>query len=177
MIEGVSVWFFLLLVLLPSITVFIVCYVLIKQFLKNREQMQFIAIQKESTATTLPLKLQAYERLILLFERIQIPNLIAKLRTKRMSSGDLQSALMISIQQEFEHNVTQQMYVSDSLWEIIRLSKQELFNQLQQKMIDVAFTEDVDTYSNALIEHFSGKGGEICRKALFAIKQEAKLYL
>lgn len=177
MAEGVSVWFFLLLVLLPSITVFIVCYVLIKQFLKNREQMQLIAIQKESSATTLPLKLQAYERLILLFERIQIPNLIAKLRTKRMSSGDLQSALMIAIQQEFEHNVTQQMYVSDSLWEIIRLSKQELFNQLQQKMIDVAFTEDVDTYSNALIEHFTGKGGEICRKALFAIKQEAKLHL
>ncbi|MBK8505774.1 MAG: hypothetical protein IPL46_28395 [Saprospiraceae bacterium] len=94
-----------------------------------------------------------------------------------MSSGDLQSALMIAIQQEFEHNVTQQMYTSDKLWEIIRLAKQEVFNQLDHVMVTTAFSEDADTYSRALVDHFTKSEFDPTRKAIYAIKQEAKLLL
>ena len=100
----VSVWFYLLLVCLPALIVFASCYLLLRQFLRNREQLELLAIQKSTAVKALPLKLQAYERLILFFERIYIPNLVARIRTKKMSSGDLHSALMIAIQQEFEHN-------------------------------------------------------------------------
>lgn len=173
----ISVWFYLLLVCLPALIVFVVCYMLIKQFLKNKEAMEILEMQRLSSAKTLPLKLQAYERLILLFERISIPPLISRIRTKKMSSGDLQAALMIAIQQEFEHNVTQQIYVSDKLWEIIRLAKKEIFNQLHQVMINITFGENADTYSAALIEHFTKNDQDIIRKAIYAIKQEAKLYV
>ncbi len=173
----ISAWFYLLMVCLPALIVFVVCYMLIKQFLKNKESMEAMELQKMASAKTLPLKLQAYERLILLFERIDIPSLIARIRTKNMSSGDLQSALMIAIQQEFEHNVTQQIYVSDKLWEIIRLAKKEIFNQLHQIMIETAFSENADTYSSALIEHFTKSDKDLVRKAIYAIKQEAKLYI
>ncbi len=175
--DQMSVWFFIVLVCLPSIIVFVVCYLLIKQFLKNREEMERLDILRRKSGKILPLKLQAYERLVLLFERIDVPAMIAKLKRKKMSSGDLQSALMIAIQQEFEHNVTQQIYVSDKLWEVLRLSKTELFNQLHQVMIKTAFSEDVDSYSNALIEHFSQPEHNITQRAIYAIKQEAKLHL
>jgi hypothetical protein len=79
----VSVWFYLLLVCLPSLIIFAACYLLIRQFLKNREQLEFLAIQKQTNANVLPLKLQAYERLILLFERIYVPNLVVRIRTKK----------------------------------------------------------------------------------------------
>jgi hypothetical protein len=173
----VSVWFYLLMVCLPSLIVFAACYLLIRQFLKNKEQMELLAIQKHTAGNVLPLKLQAYERLILLFERIHIPNLVVRIRTKKMSSGDLQSALMIAIQQEFEHNVTQQMYVSDKLWEIIRLAKQEVFNQLDHVMVTTSFSEDADFYSRALVDHFMKPEFDPTRKAIYAIKQEAKLLL
>ena len=173
----VSVWFYLLLVCLPALIVFATCYLLIKQFLKNKEQLELLAIQKSGSASVLPLKLQAYERLILFFERTYIPSLVARIRTKKMSSGDLQSALMIAIQQEFEHNVTQQMYVSDKLWEIIRVAKQEVFNQMDHVMVSTGFSEDADTYSRALIEHFTKSELDPGRKAIYAIKQEAKLLL
>jgi len=175
--RDVSVWFYLLLVCLPALIVLFACFLLLKQFLKNREQLELIAIQRNNSSKVLPLKLQAYERLTLLFERIYIPSLISRIKTKRMSSGDLQSALMIAIQQEFEHNVTQQLYVSDKLWEIVRLAKQEVFNQLDHVMVSVAFTEDADAYSNALIEHFSKRDFDPTQKALFAIRQEAKTLL
>ncbi|MDH3649293.1 MAG: hypothetical protein OEQ53_06395 [Saprospiraceae bacterium] len=170
-------WFYLLLVCLPVLIVFAICYVLIKQFLNNRRDMELLAMQKETNGQTLPLRLKAYERLALLFERIDVPALIVRLKTKNMSSGDLQSAMMIAIQQEFEHNVTQQIYVSDKLWEIIKVAKQEIYNQMNQVMIEVAFTEDVDLYSNALIQHFSDHQMDPGKKALFAIKQEAKLHV
>jgi hypothetical protein len=175
--NDVSVWFYLLLVCLPSLIVFAACYLLIRQFLRNKEQLELLSIQKNTSANVLPLKLQAYERLILFFERIHIPNLVARIRNRKMSSGDLQSALMIAIQQEFEHNVTQQMYVSDKLWEVIRLAKQELFNQLDHVMVSTAFSEDAEIYNRALIDHFTKPEFDPTRKAIFAIKQEAKLLL
>jgi len=173
----VSVWFYLLLVCLPALIVFATCYLLIKQFFKNKEQLELLAIQKGASTSVLPLKLQAYERLILFFERIHIPSLVARIKTKKMSSGDLQSALMIAIQQEFEHNVTQQMYVSDKLWEIIRVAKQEVFNQMDHVMVSTGFSEDADTYSRVLVEHFTKPDLDPGRKAIYAIKQEAKLLL
>lgn len=173
----VSVWFYLLLVCLPALIVFASCYLLLRQFLRNKEQLELLAIQKSTAVKALPLKLQAYERLILFFERIYVPNLVARIRTKKMSSGDLHSALMIAIQQEFEHNVTQQMYVSDKLWEIIRLAKQEIFNQMDHVMVSTGFSEDADDFSRALIDHFTKPDFDPSRKAIFAIKQEAKLLL
>lgn len=177
MVETQSLWFYFLFATIPAIIVCIICYFLLKKFLDNQEKLSILEMQKQNAKKTLPLKLQAYERLALLFERIDIPTLIAKIKTKKMSSGDLQSALMITIQQEFEHNVAQQIYISDKLWEIVKLVKMDIFNQLNEVMIKVAFTEDVDTYSNALIEHFSKKESNPVSKALFAIKQEAKLHL
>ena len=94
-----------------------------------------------------------------------------------MTAGELRNAILISIQKEYEHNLTQQIYISDKLWQIVQLAKQEILNQLHQVMIEVAFTEDVDTYSDALIERFTTKGINPGQKAIHAIKQEAKLLL
>ncbi len=172
-----EVWFHLLLVCLPALIVFATCFLLIKQFMRNREQLEYIEIQKRAAGKVLPLKLQAYERLTLMFERMQMSSLISRIRTKRMSSGDLQSALMVAIQQEYEHNVTQQLYVSDKLWQIVMAAKQEMFNQLHNVMVNTGFSEDADSYSNALIEHFANGQFDPSRKALLAIRKEAKLLL
>ncbi len=175
--DQISVWFYIFLACVPALIVFAICFLVIKQFFKNRQQMELLAIQKNASTHTLPLRLQAYERLVLFFERIEIPNLISRLRTEKMSSGDLQAALMVTIQKEYEHNATQQIYVSDKLWEIVSLAKQEVMNQLHQVMIEIAFSEDVDTYSSALVDHFSKKGSNPVKTAKHAIKQEAKLHL
>ena len=175
--DQISVWFYLLLVCLPALIIFAICYMVIKQFFQNRIQMESLELKKKTAADTLPLRLQAYERLVLFFERTDISLLISKLRTGKMSSGDLEAALMVTLQQEFEHNATQQIYVSDKLWEVVTLAKQEIMNQIHQIMIDVAFSEDVDVYSSALIEHFSKKSQNPAKTAIFAIKQEAKLHL
>lgn len=74
------------------------------------------------------LQLQAYERLILFTERIALPNLISRLKQDGFSAREMQSLLTETIRQEFEHNVTQQIYVSPEAWDAVRnLKEQNIF--------------------------------------------------
>ena len=68
---------------------------------------------------TLPSNFKAYERLILLCERINIADLILRLKAPGTSAVELKSALLLAVQQEFEHNLTQQLYVTEELWQVL----------------------------------------------------------
>jgi hypothetical protein len=91
--------------------------------------------QKQSTASypasgpaPFQLQLQAYERLILLSERIALPNLVNRLKYEGLSSKEMQVLLTETIRQEFEHNVTQQIYVSREAWDAVQnLKEQNIF--------------------------------------------------
>jgi hypothetical protein len=69
---------------------------------------------------TKPLRLQAYERLVLLAERIALPNLISRLSQPGISAREMQFMLLESIKQEFEYNASQQIYVSEAAWDAVR---------------------------------------------------------
>jgi len=69
---------------------------------------------------TKPLQLQAYERLVLLAERIALPNLISRLSQPGLSAKEMQVVLIETIKQEYEYNASQQIYVSQKAWEAVR---------------------------------------------------------
>ncbi len=71
------------------------------------------------------LQLQAYERLILLTDRIALPNLIQRVNQPGLSAREMQSLLTLSIRQEYEHNITQQIFVSSEAWDVIRNYKDQ----------------------------------------------------
>ncbi len=71
------------------------------------------------------LQLQAYERLILLTDRIALPNLINRVNQPGLSAKEMQMLLTQSIKQEFEHNITQQIYVSLEAWDAVRNFKEQ----------------------------------------------------
>lgn len=109
-------------------------------FWKQRQQAKLLQGQKlqsagrnnagggGSTYTPVQMQLQAYERLILLTERIALPNLIGRLRHDGYSAREMQSLLTESIRQEFEHNITQQIYVTSEAWDAVRnLKEQNIF--------------------------------------------------
>ncbi|GAA4753099.1 hypothetical protein [Flavisolibacter ginsenosidimutans] len=69
---------------------------------------------------TKPLKLQAYERLVILCERISLPALISRTSSPDLSAREMQYMLVGNIKQEFEYNTSQQIYVSQAAWESVR---------------------------------------------------------
>src|SRR6201996_53781 len=108
---------------------------LVYLMLKQRKELKAVqAAQTHPPADaaggipTRQLQLQAYERLILLTDRIALPNLIARVNTPGLSARDMQGLLNQSIRQEFEHNITQQIYVSAEAWGVVRDYKEQ--NQL-----------------------------------------------
>lgn len=93
------------------------------------------------------LQLQAYERLILLTDRIALPNLIARVNTPGVSARDMQSLLTHSIRQEFEHNITQQIYVSAEAWSAVRDYKEQnllIVNQIASFLPEEATGADLN---------------------------------
>lgn len=92
---------------------------------KHAEEHRKITTKEEAPAATRQMQLAAYERLILLVDRIALPNLISRLNEPGMSSRDMQMVLVHNLKQEFEYNVTQQIYVAPEAWEAIRNLKDQ----------------------------------------------------
>jgi hypothetical protein len=80
----------------------------------------------------LQLQLQAYERLILLTERIALPNLINRINQPGLAGKDMQMMLTHTIRQEFDHNVTQQLYVSNEAWDAVKNLKEQNIHIINQ---------------------------------------------
>jgi hypothetical protein len=151
-------------------------YFILKYWREQKQQansLQWQQIQVEKQRNTLNLRLQAYERMLLLCERIAIPNLIMRLRTEGATANDLRLAMLIGIQQEFEHNVTQQIYVSENLWNILRVARDNT-----AEIINIA-TEKIDAkgHNDALVAEIfkilSEQTSDSLAKAQSAIRQEA----
>lgn len=113
----------LFLFTLPSLITGGIAYYFFKTHTENEDGRRRFLLKKDLQATSVPLRLQAYERLTLFLERIS-PNKLLLRVTPTSSDKDAYEALLIeSIQQEMEHNLTQQIYVSEKCWSVISTAK------------------------------------------------------
>ncbi|MFM2266824.1 MAG: hypothetical protein RL757_265 [Bacteroidota bacterium] len=137
------------------------------------ETKQAAQQSKEKQSQILPIRLQAYERLLIFCERVNLPNLVARLRTEGATANDLRLAMLIAIQQEFEHNVTQQIYVSADLWNILKTARDhtaEIINYVSAKVpADAPSVE----FIKALGEFLNTSQGDSLATAQQAISAEA----
>ena len=97
--------------------------------------------------TTRPLQLQAYERLVLLCERISLPSLISRVSQPGLSAREMQVFLIESIKQEFEYNISQQVYVSTIAWDAVRNLRDQnmlIINQISNVLPPDAKSSDLN---------------------------------
>lgn len=83
----------------------------------------------------LPLQLQAYERLVILSDRIALPNLVSRIPAAEMNAQQYQQLLVDTIRQEFDYNVSQQLYVTQHIWDAVNNLKEQniyIIHQLSQ---------------------------------------------
>ena len=170
-----SVIFEILKFSIPALIMFWAVQSLFGKFLAGQTQLKQLDIQKNQQDATLPLRLQAYERLSLFCERISIPNLMQRLRTEEMQAGALRYAMLMAIQQEYEHNITQQVYVSSQLWEIISIAKNDTINLISGIAETVDPKANAKELSSALINALNERNDVPLNMALQAIKKEAGL--
>lgn len=162
---------------IPALIVFATVYTLLKQYLENQYKIRMLDLKQSQTKTTTRLRLQAYERLSLFCERISIPSLILRLRDEKMNALDLRLAIMIAIQKEFEHNITQQVYVSDQLWQIVKIARDDAVNIVNLVYNSIEPNTSSRDYSKAIINYLEKREFVSSEKALHAIKKEAGLLM
>lgn len=106
--------------ILPSIVVMITAVLILRSFTENSLKMKQVDMLLKKKNEVLPIRIQAYERLTLLLERIQPATILSRLRRDNMTAPELQLSMVNAIRSEFEHNYSQQIYVSDSAWSLVR---------------------------------------------------------
>jgi hypothetical protein len=111
--------------ILPSLIMFGGVYLVMNKFLDTEHRKQLLLLRQENQKVTTPLRLQAYERLVLYLERISMDKLVLRISKPGMSAKLLQSDLVRTIQQEFDHNLTQQLYTSNTSWGTVKAAKDE----------------------------------------------------
>lgn len=148
-------------------------YSQISQKLDQITTNYLISQKKDLSQDILQRKLQAYERLSLLLERIQYPNVIKRCYDDDFSARELINRMKMDIQAEYEHNLTQQIYVSEKLWEIILLTKDDSISTLSDLSVDMESYQSEQVFIHALIDKLSHKKYNPIDKALLAIRTEA----
>lgn len=126
-------FFEILKYILPSLIMFGALYFVMNRFLDTEHHKQVMVLKQENISITTPLRLQAYERFILFLERIVVDKLILRVNRPGMDAKFLQAALLKTVEEEFSHNLTQQLYISASTWDTLKQAKDETV-----KIINVA---------------------------------------
>lgn len=108
-----------------AVVVALTAYFLIKRFLENEQKKMLLELKFNSKSLVTPLRIQAYERLALFLERIDPNQLILRLNNPELSAGQFKSLLLATIRAEYDHNLSQQIFVSSEVWERIIQVKEE----------------------------------------------------
>ena len=117
---------------LPAIITGIVAYYFFNLHTKNEEGRRRYLLNKDTQKDALPLRLQAFERMTLFLERINPGKLLIRISPNTEDKNDYENLLISNIEQEFEHNLTQQIYMSDECWTIIVTAKNATIQMIRR---------------------------------------------
>ena len=147
----------LLKIVLPAVIVFFTAFYLIKFFLKNETDKKYIENKALLNKETILLRLQAYERLVLFLERMSPSAMVMRMNKNNLSAADFHLQLLSTVRSEFEHNLAQQLYISNESWQMLVNAKEEVIKQLnlaKEKMSDtetaVVLTKTIIANSNSV---------------------------
>ncbi|WNJ18849.1 hypothetical protein [Pontibacter sp. G13] len=145
---------------------------------KKDRQGQFDKIATTTLKETLPLRLSAYERVILFLERIKPPQLVGRVAPHpEQTPAQYQLALIASIREEFEHNIAQQVYISHQAWVGVMLARDETIAMLRAICQAMPEGASVRQYQEAILKHCNDPKDIPSYKAIFMLKGEVSRIL
>lgn len=128
--------------LLPAVVTGAVAFYFFRLHTNNEEGRRRYLLHKDSQKNTLPIRLQAYERLALFLERISIPNLVVRVAPKSADKADYENLLIKNIENEYDHNLSQQIYMSDECWNVIKAAKNATIQAIRRAGMSESDTSD-----------------------------------
>ena len=159
---------------IPALIVFLTVLVMLRTWSRNEEKRRQSDFNKHLSDDVLPVRLQAYERSILLLERISPESLVMRVSRNDYTARLLQQELLSNITSEFEHNIAQQTYLSTEAWEKIKAAKNQIINLVNETASEVKPDAKGPTLGKLILERLSELKNPPSQVAIDYLKQEVK---
>ena len=147
------------------------CFIMLRKEDKPKKSIDIMKSDSELKSVSykliVPLKIQAYERLVLYIERIQFPVLVKRVFHPGISRNDFQFSILQNVQDEFEHNLAQRLYVSESTWQLILMAKEEVLQN-----VNAVFNDNPDADIAMIAQKIASFENPMGEKAVVNIKNE-----
>lgn len=159
---------------LPSIFLLVMTYLMLSNFMDNEEKRRSYFLKKETQKSALPIRMQAYERMAMFLERITLDRLLVRLPVKDMNVGQYRHLLVDIIRQEFEHNLSQQIYMSENAWRLIVRAKSTTVTLINNAAAELREEDKAIELSKKLLNQVMEMENYPTKQALVYIKGEVK---
>lgn len=161
-------------VLLPAGLVLYAMYLAIKTMLDRQFVEKQLDLKAEYAKTLLPIRLQAYERMCLFLERISPNNLLVRLNGSAATALDFQQIILSEIREEFNHNLSQQVYMSAEAWDLVRQAVNEVMALINAAAKEVQPDAPAIELSRQVFEIVMNQQLDPAGKALAFVKAEVQ---
>ena len=162
----------ILKITIPALLVMLTAWLMLRNMIRNDQDKRRQELILQNSRTVTPIRLQAYERIILFLERISLESLIVRVSTSDMTANQLHSAMLNAIRSEFEHNLSQQIYMSPQAWEVVRNARSNMIKIINSEVEKMAANSSGMALSKQLLERIMELEKEPTRAAIDYLKGE-----
>lgn len=156
----------------PALIVGLIAYLVLRAMLKKDKDSRRADIIVGNQKIITPLRLQAYERVVMFLERIHPESLAVRINEPGMSVQVMHGALLKAIRKEYEHNLSQQIYMSTEVWEVIRNTKESMVQLVNVTVSRLNKQDPAIKLVTMLIDTYSQADDQPIEKSLRFIKKE-----
>lgn len=162
----------ILQITVPALMVFLAAFFILRSMIRNDQDKRRQEIILQNSRTVTPIRLQAYERLVLFLERISLESLLVRTNSQGMSAAQLHSAMLNNIRSEFEHNLSQQIYMTQQAWEVVKNARSNTIRFINTEFEKIPEKATALDFSKQLLEQVMELEKEPTKTAIEYIKNE-----
>ncbi len=159
---------------LPALIVLVTAYLVLSKLINSEIQKKKADVALNNHKIITPIRIQAYERMILFLERIAPQSIVLRLQQPQMTNQELQNILLKNIRTEYEHNMAHQLYISDKAWEMIKRAKENLIKEVNQSALQVKPEGASIQFSKLILEKMLDTDKDPTKKAISYLKSEIR---
>jgi len=170
-----EVFYDLLKITIPAAIVGYLAYILVRSFLQSKLDEVSFAMRQKNQEVVMPIRLQAYERVCLLLERISPANLVQRLNNGEYTASEFQQILIHEIREEFNHNLSQQVYMSSEAWTYVTSSVEQVISEVNAASNVLKKDASSIDLAKMILENESQKEVHILTESLDFVKKEIQV--
>jgi len=159
-------------IVIPAFIVMMTAYLLLDKMLTNEDKRRKAEFQKKNHSVITPVRLRAYERLALLLERTHPSSMMLQTIQPGMTCMEAQGKLLAHIRAEFDHNISQQIYVSDEMWDAVKTTHDNLIRLINTTAQHFKPDDPAMKYAELIIRMYTEVEENPTSLALKLLKEE-----